>query len=468
MSLLIATVVSAKTFHCPSGDVQCLIYSINEANVNGQPHNTIRLEGGAYTLALADNDTDGPNGLPSITSTLTIEVKNKATATIARASDAGKSFRLLHVASSGNLTLEDITLTNGHGLASRKGGVLLNNGGVVTLRRSALIDNHAVLDGGGLFNACGTVEIVESTIADNDGLWGPAALVNSDCGTMTIVDSVLTHNRTDADLGTVGGILSTGGTLTILRSRVADNWGGTTGGVAITRGLAVIDSTTFSANGGLSVGALTIGDASVLVTNSAFVGNRSDWYSRPAAIQNRGGTLAVTNSTFAGNAVTGVMSLTNSTEIGVAIENYATLSLLNTTFAENTGHDSYQTSTPRRYDVIFTAAGASTTLQNTIVTHDIQAAVEDCGGPVTSLGNNLILDVAMCAITLQPGDLTGDAGLADFADDGNAGHAHYPLLSTSQAIDAGNDAVCPPRDQIGTRRQGRCDIGAIEFNPRAK
>ena len=74
-----------------------------------------------------------------------------------------------------------------------------------------------------------------------------------------------------------------------------------------------------------------------------------------------------------------------------------------------------------------------------------------------------------CAdMTLQPGDLTGDAGLADLADDGNAGNAHYPLLSTSQAIDGGNDAACPPRDQIGERRQGRCDIGAVEFNPRAK
>jgi len=33
-------------------------------------------------------------------------------------------------------------------------------------------------------------------------------------------------------------------------------------------------------------------------------------------------------------------------------------------------------------------------------------------------------------------------------------------------IDAGNDAVCPSRDQIGQRRIGPCDIGAIEFRER--
>jgi hypothetical protein len=43
---------------------------------------------------------------------------------------------------------------------------------------------------------------------------------------------------------------------------------------------------------------------------------------------------------------------------------------------------------------------------------------------------------------------------------------HFPLLSTSQAIDAGNDALCPRKDQLGRRRVGPCDIGAIEFRDR--
>ena len=44
------------------------------------------------------------------------------------------------------------------------------------------------------------------------------------------------------------------------------------------------------------------------------------------------------------------------------------------------------------------------------------------------------------------------------------------MLPTSQAIDAGNDAVCPRTDQLGQRRvniprvgTSICDIGAVEF-----
>ena len=103
-------------------------------------------------------------------------------------------------------------------------------------------------------------------------------------------------------------------------------------------------------------------------------------------------------------------------------------------------------------------------LQNTIVALNTAVGVRpDCDG-VTSFGNNLI-GTAGCA-TLQPSDLTGDPGLDVFTDDGSPGNGHYPLLATSQAIDAGNDAVCPNRDQLGEKRHHPCDIGAIEFRDR--
>ena len=38
-------------------------------------------------------------------------------------------------------------------------------------------------------------------------------------------------------------------------------------------------------------------------------------------------------------------------------------------------------------------------------------------------------------------------------------------MSGSQAINAGNDAACPSTDQLGTPRNGPCDIGAVEFYP---
>ena len=123
------------------------------------------------------------------------------------------------------------------------------------------------------------------------------------------------------------------------------------------------------------------------------------------------------------------------------------------------------------------APGATTFLQNTLLARNVglnqpgqDSRGPDCLGVVLSLGHNLIGDPTGCTITLQPSDLTGDPGLGDVADNGTPGNGHVPLLSTSQAIDAGNDAVCPKRDQLGQRRvniprvgTSRCDIGAIEF-----
>jgi hypothetical protein len=94
----------------------------------------------------------------------------------------------------------------------------------------------------------------------------------------------------------------------------------------------------------------------------------------------------------------------------------------------------------------------------------------DCFGAVTSLGTNLIGDPTGCTITLRASDLTGDPGLGAFTDNGTPGNGHFPLRRGSPAIDAGNDAFCPPTDQLGRRRvniprvgTSICDIGAIEF-----
>src|SRR5262249_54230030 len=119
-----------------------------------------------------------------------------------------------------------------------------------------------------------------------------------------------------------------------------------------------------------------------------------------------------------------------------------------------------------RISVVFSGTGATTRLQNTILTHDPTATTtQDCGGTVISLGNNLIGDPTGCDITLQRTDLTGDAGLGAFADNGSPGNGHFLLLPTSRAIDAGNDTACAPTDQVGQSRIGHCDIGSIEFRP---
>jgi hypothetical protein len=71
LALLASGHVHAAVFQCPAGDVACLIAAINTANGNGE-EDTIELAAGTYTLTAVDNETDGPNGTPSITSQINL------------------------------------------------------------------------------------------------------------------------------------------------------------------------------------------------------------------------------------------------------------------------------------------------------------------------------------------------------------------------------------------------------------
>jgi hypothetical protein len=108
LALALPHTVQAKTFYCGAGDVQCLIAAIHEANANGEA-NTIRLAAGTYTLTAIDNNTHGSNGLPSITSTLTIRGAGAETTIIERQVQSFP-FLLVHIEPIGTLTLRGLTL----------------------------------------------------------------------------------------------------------------------------------------------------------------------------------------------------------------------------------------------------------------------------------------------------------------------------------------------------------------------
>jgi len=395
MALAATAPVQAKTFHCGAGDVPCLIAAITEANTNGQKKNRIQLDAGTYTLMAADNDTDGPNGFPSITSDLDITgARDEAAATIIERQARTSTFRLIHVAATGQLTLKRLTL--------RGGGPFL----------------FPLLSGGGLFNRGGTVTITDSTLTNNVASFG-GALYN-DGGTVTLTHSILSGNKATPFSGG-GGLFNDRGTVTLTRSTLANNLSATSGGgiwnfqgtVTITDSAIVSNRGNDPGPGGiLNIGILTI-------TNSTLSGNSGRTV---GAIWNLFGTVTILNSTISGNFSTfgsgGILNLAGT----VALQN--TILALNSTGARFTG--------------------------------------PDCNA-VTSLDNNLIGTTLNCTIILQQSDLTGDPGLASFTDDGRPGNGHYPLLPTSRAINAGNDAVCPESDQLGRERHHPCDIGAVEF-----
>jgi hypothetical protein len=398
-------VVQAKTFHCGAGDVQCLIDAINTANTNGTT-NTIHLAAGTYTLRAVNNDIFfDPNGLPVITSLLTITGQGAETTIIERDAHA-PAFRLLQVATTGSLTLKRLTLRSG----------------------------RALFDGGGIYNH-GTLLISHSTITNNEGDSG-GGIYNQ--GTLDIRHSTFTNNL----VAFGGGGIYNAGSVHLTHSTLTDNVGGHGGGGLFNfGGTAIIAGTTFTGN---------------VADGGGGVDNHSDVF----FLEHHEGFMSITNSTFAENRGT----------VAGGIVNGGTMFLTNSTLARNEAG-------------LFGSGGGlanygTVILQNTILALNTQAfppppafdEASDCAGVVTSLGNNLIGAPASCTITLRPSDLIGAPGLDTFTDDGTPGHGHFPLLQTSQAIDAGNDVACPRRDQIGQRRinipsvgRSRCDIGAIEF-----
>jgi hypothetical protein len=410
-TLVLPLLVHAETFQCGAGDVQCLIDAINAANANGQK-NTIRLEAGTYTLTAVDNGDPfqfDTNGLPVITSALTITGAGAATTSIERGVTA-PDFRLVHVAAAGTLTLRGLTLSGGGFSFGGNGGGIRNNG-TLTLSHSTLSNNRAAGNGGGLFNDNGDVTIINSTVA---------------------------HNSADN-----GGGIASGGTLDIAHSTITDNLATSIGGLGFS-GTARIDHSTVARNTSRFNAGGIVYNGTLILTNSTIADNSADFGGIQR--QQRGSALIVTNTTFSGNFLVGLHL-----EAGTAV-------LINTTFARN-------------------GQGLANDTGQVILVNTILASnVQDCTsrpGPFTSLGDNLIGDPAGCTITLQASDLAGDPGLDAFTDDGMPGNGHFPLLPTSQAIDAGNDAVCPRRDQLGQRRinirgvgTSICDIGAIEFRNR--
>jgi hypothetical protein len=140
------------------GDVTTLIADINAANLAGGS-NTINLTASTYSLPGVGNNWYGPNGLPAITSNLTIHGNG---ATIFR--DSGDApFRFFYVSGgmelpAGSLTMDNLTLEGG---LAEGGNSNLGGGGLGA--------------GGAIFNQ-GTLTLSAVTLTDNEALGGSSGV----------------------------------------------------------------------------------------------------------------------------------------------------------------------------------------------------------------------------------------------------------------------------------------------------
>jgi hypothetical protein len=241
------------------------------------------------------------------------------------------------------------------------------------------------------------------------------------------------------------------------------------GGIASLGRLFLAGSTVADNNAGLGYGGGIFSAAAVTVINSTIRHNIAEQRGGGMAISNAANSATIIGSTFVDNASGGsdagglyseslAVAIINST----VADNQARFGfggglfvaggvVVNTTIANNDSSDGR--------NLVATSALA---LHNTIVSGPSNPAGFACRGQVTSLDNNLFFDPA-CAVAVLPHDRTGDPGLGDFIDFGAPGRGFFLLATSSQALDAGDNAACPPTDQRGRPRTGAgCDIGAIE------
>lgn len=469
--------VVAGQIAVPAGNVDALKDAIDLANEAYINHATgIHLEGGTYTLKGVDNDTDGPNGLPSIKRSIGITSCDDADPIIERdASQSTPPFRIFHISEAegsggdfnGSLSLTGITVRNGS--TPHDGGGIFNRGQLFV--RDGTITNNTALRGGGIANE--GKRINESARAEI------ATLINCTIGSNTATIS----DPTDGG----GGIRNDEGTELRLENCVVSGnraEGGDGGGMLIKQ--KEID------NGGILEPRSVRVDGSSIVNN--FCGNDG------GGMSIRVGTVTVSNSTFYNN-------IAKQDAGGMDVEVGSFVKLINCTIGSNTaGIDSGGINNEGDVKLTSCTVGSNTaatddgggiknnsgkvTLQNTIIAnnhaphngpgYDGRNGIVGNINNNISQGNNLISNSADSRISfIETGDRKDKKNLAprlsSYLDDGKPGHGHYPLDKDSPAIDAGADVLLRDpllrADQLGRGRQvdgngdgtAGVDIGAIEL-----
>ncbi|MEP6984233.1 MAG: choice-of-anchor Q domain-containing protein, partial [Chloroflexota bacterium] len=405
-----------------TGSASELVNAITSANTTDGT-DTILLTSDITLTVKADTSSDyGDSGLPAITSAITIEGQGHS---ITRDANA-PNFRILKVAASGLLTLNNVTISGGktNNSGFHFGGGILSEGAVIL--NNSLISANSADYGGGLLVNYGTANLYDSTITNNTAATFGAGLTLL-VGNLTVEDSVVSNNTSS---GNGAGIYVDLGSVTIDRSTIRGNHAANTGG-------------------GLIFGA---GNGSAIITNSIFVGNSAN-SGVGAALA---GSIYLSNSTFSGNSATTHAG-------GVYLSGYVVPMVVNhVTFVNNTAPD---------------GGGIYAFDQSSLITLSDSIIVQSTAGgncsispnSFTASGTNFADDASCPGFTNVASSTLNIGALAD-----NGGNTQtYALNVPSPALDS-STGTCGDFDQRGVARgintsgaidapqAGDCDVGAFE------
>jgi hypothetical protein len=374
----------------------------------GSGADTLLLTAPSYTLSKVDNDIDGFNGLPSVTSAMTLQGdpdEDRQGVTIQRSGDAGTpGFRLLHVATTGQLVIKRVTVSNGD------------------------IDGH----GGGIFNR-GSLELISSNVVHSLGRGGNGGIYNEG-GTVNLSHSRLADNGFSSGCGY--GLWNESGLVSLSYSVVSSN-GGHYGGGIYNKGLLSLTATTLLKNFSLVNCSGIENEGRMHIVSSSIL--RNGTVSGSASICNHGSAFVI-NTTISGNDGDGFANSGNAELKHVTV----TGSMPRGDGWVGTGISSY--------------GGGSLRLTNSVVAHN---AGSDCSGSVSFSGVNLIGD-GSCDVA-KHGGFAGDPKLGALLENGGPTLTHA-LLVNSPAANRATDTLCRALDERGAKRpQGdHCDLGAFE------
>ncbi|EKD51067.1 MAG: polymorphic outer membrane protein, partial [uncultured bacterium] len=276
-----STTINVNTLseEAESGDELCtLTEAINAANSDtavdceaGSGADTIELPAGIYVTAIV-----AEYAYPEINSTITIHGNGTNPEDTHLTRDSSDYVSFFSVAGSGNLTLQNIKLSDGLSDSSARGGAIANNG-ALTLEHTVFENNANTGRGGAIVNMGSALTISDSTFINNfsaSATTGGGALYTAGAGNVDIANSTFVENLALAKDG--GAIYVLGNSVTITDSSFSLNQATYFGGaIYVNTADLSITRSTLNDNIGYSGGGVYSATSTLNITQSALYENKA-------------------------------------------------------------------------------------------------------------------------------------------------------------------------------------------------
>jgi len=281
--------------------------AIADANASAGTPDTIILPAGTYTLTLGSQ-------LPAVTSAITIHGSGVANTIIQpNASANTATYRVFEVTSTGDLTLDSLTVRNGRcngscaNVADSGGGIL--NGGALIVSNVTFNANSATLGGGGMFNYNGSSPTLTNvTFSGNSATGGGGGMYNY-ISSPTLTNVTFSANST-VNLG--GGMYNFSSSVTLTNATFSANSASNGGGIYNEKGSPTLTNVTFSANSANTGGGMYNYISSPTLTNVTFSANSANTGGGMYNFSNSSPTLKntlIANSPSGGDCVSDASTL---------------------------------------------------------------------------------------------------------------------------------------------------------------